>query len=94
MELELEVLNRKAAGDLLMILGDFNAKLKRDDQQNITPVSGNGYLLVNMVEENNMKILNFSEKCDGKWTHMIRTTGQCSTLDYAITWKNVSQKSL
>ena len=91
MELELAVLNCKAAGDLLMILGDFNTKLKRDDQQNITPVSGNGYLLVNMVEGNNMKILNFSEKCDRKWTHMIRTTGQCSTLDYAITDETVEK---
>ena len=43
----------------------------------------NGKLLV--VKKYQLSVVNFSEKCSGKWTHVIRTTDEKSVLDYIIT---------
>ena len=35
--------------------------------------------------------MNFSEKCQGKWTHVIRTTDKKSVLDYVIVTKEMEE---
>ena len=34
--------------------------------------------------------MNFHNKCVGKWTHVIRTTGASSVLDYIMTSPNIT----
>ena len=47
------------------------------------PVSKNGFLFHDLLVEHDLHILNFDkDKCVGKWTHVIRTTGVSSVLDY------------
>ena len=84
-ELELEITKCMAIGDIPLIVGDFNAKiLPSTSSLNGTPVSENGKLLWDIVHERQLKILNFTDKCSGSITHVIRTTGASSVLDYMI----------
>ncbi len=82
-ELELEIKMCIEAGDLPILLGDFNSKINpSEDSPYGTPQSKNGNLLYNILAEHNLHILNFTKLCTGKWTHVIRTTGASSVLDY------------
>ena len=85
-EVSVELQNCSDNSDVPILLGDFNAKLNMEDGV-LCPLSGNGRLLGEMVSKFDMEVLNFSEVCDGKWTHVIRTTGAKSVLDYAISSK-------
>ena len=78
-----EVQNCKDNSEIPIILGDFNAKVERMNDE-LVPMSGNGKLLCELVEEQEVSIMNFSGVCQGKWTHEIRTTGAKSVLDYVI----------
>ena len=89
-ELDVEVTNCLIANDLPIIVGDMNAKVKNKDGQ-ITHASRNGKLLMEIVQNDQLEILNFHERCSGKWTHVIRTTGAASTLDYVITSNEVTK---
>ena len=82
-ELEIEVSNSKMEGEIPLLLGDLNAKIEMGEE-NLKPVSANGKLLSNLIENQELQVLNFHEKCSGKWTHVIRTSGQKSVLDYAM----------
>ena len=44
-----------------------------------------GQLSQEVVKKYQLSVVNFSEKCSGKWTHVIRTTEEKSVLDYIIT---------
>ena len=83
-ELELEVKLCIEAGDLPLVIGDFNAKIEPSDlSPQGVPVSQNGTLFHDLLVEHDLHVLNFDkEKCAGKWTHVIRTTGASSVLDY------------
>ena len=65
-------------------MGDLNAKIEKDESGKIYPVSKNGSLLCEIVNESNLEVMNMTEKCVGKWTHVIRTTGETSRLDYVL----------
>ena len=82
-ELDAEITNCKIANELPFVIGDMNSKLLLN-QSKIEPQSPNGKLLLDVITNHEMSILNFSEKCMGKWTHVIRTTGKQSILDYAM----------
>ena len=86
-ELELEVKTCIDAGDTLFLAGDFNAKISNSTpaHQYGTPISNNGQLLHNILTEQDLHMMNFDAKCQGKWTHVIRTTGASSVLDYVVT---------
>ena len=58
------------ARDHPIIAGDFNARLEFLNNT-VVSKSGNGGLLLNIIEENKLSVLNFSDKCTGKWTHVI-----------------------
>ena len=82
-EVSVEVQNCKDNCETPIIIGDFNAKVEKKENE-LVPLTSNGLLLCEMVKEQEMKIMNFSEKCEAKWTHEIRTTGMKSCLDYII----------
>ena len=83
-ELGIEVTQCKIAGDVPMILGDMNAKVECIEGEPC-PKSSNGKLLVELLKEQELEILNFDNRCRGKWTHVVRTSKLSSVLDYAIT---------
>ena len=71
-DLEIEINNSKLDGDYPIICGDLNAKMEWTDSK-ITPLSSNGKLLHSLVENQDLLVLNFDERCSGKWTHVIRS---------------------
>ena len=83
-ELGIEITQSKIAGDTPMILGDMNAKVECIEGE-VVPKSRNGKLLAEILKEQEMEILNFDDRCHGKWTHVIRTSKLSSVLDYVIT---------
>ena len=82
-ELEIEITECKVAGDMPVLIGDMNSKIDSVDEK-IVPRSSNGKLLLELVENQEMEILNFDQRCQGKWTHVVRTTESASVLDYVI----------
>ena len=82
-EVSIEIQKCVDFGDIPMVIGDLNAKLDVINGS-VVHVSPNGKLLKRVVEEHDMKIVNFTEKCIGKWTHEIRTTKEKSILDYIV----------
>ena len=89
-ELEIELTESKTAGDLPLIIGDMNSKVEQVDGQ-IVPMSGNGKLLKELAENQELEILNFDKRCQGKWTHVVRTTKAMSVLDYVLADCNISK---
>ena len=89
-ELEIEIGYCKLAGDLPIVIGDMNAKVDMEDGviKGITP---NGKLLLGIVADQNLEVLNFDEKCQGTMTHVIRTTGASSVLDYVMTTNEIAK---
>ena len=82
-ELELEIRCCLSNGDYPLLVGDFNAKVEPSMTcQQGEPVSENGKLLWDILKENDLSVLNFNKKCTGKATHVIRTTGASSVIDY------------
>ena len=88
-DLSIEVEACKVNGDKLMVVGDLNSKLECVDEK-ITPLSSNGKYLEKIVRNSNLKVLNFGDKCTGKWTHVIRKSNQKSVIDYIIVDEELS----
>ena len=53
----------------------------------LTHASANGKLLKEIITKHQLSVMNFTGKCQGYWTHVIRTTDEKSVLDYVITDK-------
>ena len=79
-----------AAERKLIIAGDLNARL---DQSRLNEVKGNGKRLKEVVERYDLKVLNFGQETEGKWTRIqIKDGVECkSQIDYIIT-DEVTQK--
>ena len=73
------------SSDDFIVKGDLNAKLDVESSGQLYNDSPNGRLLLNVVYDQSLVVVNFSNKCSGTWTHVIRTTGRMSRLDYALT---------
>ena len=80
-ELEIELTLCKMAGDMALLAGDMNAKIECTNGK-VIATTPNGTLLADSIQNQNLKILNFDKKCNGKWTHVIRTTKASSVIDY------------
>ena len=79
LDLETEIQRAVESGSGIIIAGDMNANMKSSS-------SPNGRHLQAIIEEYNLKTLNFDEKTDGKWTR-IQKRGKAeikSALDYII----------
>ena len=46
---------------------------------------------VRSITNHDLSVLNFDDKCTGKWTHVTRTTGAASVLDYVMMSPNVAK---
>ena len=88
-ELEIEVQNCKFADEVPLVMGDMNAKIESGEGE-ITALTSNGKLLLELIKNQEIDVLNFHESCVGKWTHVIRTTGSSSVLDYILSDKVIS----
>ena len=82
-ELEIELHKCKIAGDTPYLVGDMNAKIEIENNE-IIGSSRNGKLLAEVIKNQELVVLNYDKRCRGKWTHVIRTTGASSVLDYVI----------
>ena len=51
-------------------------------------------ILLEVIREHNLEVVNFSDKCEGEWTHVIRTTGQASRLDYVLASEKVESRKI
>ena len=84
LEVSIEIQKCLDCGDVPMLIGDLNAKLEKVGDA-VVSTSPNGKILMsNIVEEYDLSVVNFTDKCTGKWTHVIRTTEEKSVLDYVI----------
>ncbi len=83
-ELTIEVQKSIDSGDCPMIIGDLNAKIEKDGEV-VVAESPNGKLVKEFSDQYGLSVMNFDKRCKGKWTHVIRTTGEKSVLDYVIT---------
>ena len=91
-DISIEIEKSKMSSDEFLLVGDLNAKIVKDDKGNIINESSNGKLLLEVIREHNLEVLNFSDKCEGEWTHVIRTTGQASRLDYVLASGSISEQ--
>ena len=85
-EIAVQVERCDAAGDKLIILGDFNARI-RQDNKSIVPISHNGKLLHDLVLDSELQVANFSPKTTGLFTRIQRMnngTINKSTIDYVL----------
>ena len=87
-DLEIEVKSCKVNDDNMIMIGDLNSKIDVQECK-IIPLSNNGKFLEEIISRSDLKVMNFSEKCEGKWTHVVRTTGKKSVLDYIIVNKEL-----
>ena len=84
-DVAIEINKSRMAEEEFIVLGDLNAKIETDQNGCLYDETSNGMLLLNIVNENGLDIVNFSSKCSGKWTHVVRTSGKASRLDYVLT---------
>ena len=75
---------------MLLLIGDMNAKAE-SHQGVMNAKSSNGKLLIEMVKNEELEVLNWDERCRGKWTHVIRTTEASSVLDYALVCRDLAK---
>ena len=82
-DLEVEIEAAKVNGDKVFVAGDLNSKIEMVNGE-IKFLSSNGKLLMNLVKERKLNVMNFSTKCTGKWTHVIRKSNATSVIDYIL----------
>ena len=85
-ELSVQVERCVDAGDRLIILGDFNARIHEEADQ-IQSSSPNGQLLQQLIVDNDLKVGNFSPQTSGLWTRIQRKKdGEVckSVIDYVL----------
>ena len=85
--LAIEVEKTIHANEILLVVGDFNAKISHDGDNNAYPNSGNGGFLCELITRYNLHVMNFSDKCTGQWTWSRTINGVLhqSKLDYFLT---------
>ena len=77
-EIENEVRNINDNEDII-ICGDFNAKLKMDQQEQ----SDAGVIMHNFISKNKLNAINLTDKCSGIWTRVEKDSK--SVIDYVLT---------
>ena len=69
--LMVEVERGKASDDNILVLGDMNARIERDDMPGaVKHLSTNGKHLKELIEKYQLDVLNFHKNAVGKWTRI------------------------
>ena len=83
-----EVNEAKNEYRITTLMGDFNCKVGDAIDGNIEQVTKGGKMILQMIEEENMKLVNNMKQCERKWTwtRTMKKTGEekKSILDYMI----------
>ena len=80
--LSLQIERASVAGDPILMVGDFIAKLGKGD---IHDMSSNGQKLHNLIIKYNLNVVNSMEICSGTFTRANKKiVGEKSVLDYVI----------
>ena len=92
-ELSTEIQACEFVGSNPIIVGDLNSKIVLAEGI-VKPSTSNGEMLNNLLDTFSLKVLNFNELCDGKWTRVQIVNGieVKSVIDYCITNKTISEK--
>ena len=73
-------------GAKVLLLGDFNAKIGHPTGG---PITRNGQFLLDIIHQNNLTVINQTNKCQGVWTRVQKSSNpgtppQQSVIDFAI----------
>ena len=87
--LMVEVERGKASDDNIILLGDMNARIERDET--IKHLSSNGKHLKELMEKYQLDVLNFHTNTVGKWTRIQKQKGilKKSIIDYVLVEDNM-----
>ena len=90
----IEIERGKSTGDMIVIIGDINAKIDKGGDDTITERSPNGTLLKEVIEKYELKVINFHQNTVGKWTRIQKTKNseQKSVLDYILVKEDIAEK--
>jgi exonuclease III len=86
-EIAVQVERCDMAGDQLILLGDFNARIEEQEDE-VVALSPNGKLLREILAEHNLNAVNFQPQSTGVWTRIQKMndgTVNKSTIDYVLT---------
>ena len=97
-ELAVQVERCITSGDELVVVGDLNARIK-EEGGSIIPLneSPNGKMVVDLLQKYSLKVANFHNNCDGKWTRIQPCkdgTIKKSVLDYVLLQQTLYDKLL
>lgn len=83
--LAVEIERSNSSEEIPIVMGDLNAKIS-GTMNETTHVSGNGKLLNELLDETQMKVVNFHEKTEGKWTWIKKCKQETikSVIDYIL----------
>ena len=86
-DLNIEIECGKYQDEEILIIGDLNGKLDLKGGI-IKSTSDNGEQIMKTVEKHNLKVINFCDVTNGKWTRISKDESQKSVLDYVISSEN------
>ena len=87
--LSTEIKRAKINIDKILVIGDRNAKVA---VQPTCEDSRNGKIIRNLINENNLIITNYTDKCVGKWTRVnANNKHEKSVIDYCLSTKEMFQ---
>ncbi|MCH2405851.1 MAG: reverse transcriptase family protein [Nitrosopumilus sp.] len=80
-----EIERCRVSEEIPIILGDLNAKIEKHNE-GVKACSANGFRLKEVIENYDLKVVNFHEKTDGKWTRILKNKKDISKsiLDYIL----------
>ena len=84
-EIAIQIERSETAGDMLVLLGDFNARINYEEGQ-VKPASPNGKLIYELLDDYNLKLGNLSPSTVGEWTRIqkIKNYIHKSRIDYVV----------
>ena len=88
--IEKEIITAKAENQIVLIGGDFNCKIGDVIDGNKKEVTKAGRRLIKLAKNNEMLIVNATEKCEGKWTRVQKEKAgiRKSIIDYVLISKD------
>ena len=85
-EMMTQVERGETSGDVVVVVGDFNARIESHDGM-IKGTSSNGKLATQIITDHDLSVCNFDAKAEGKWTRLRNNKDgsvDASTIDYIL----------